>query len=692
MVDENHFKIPSPESVDDDEEFQILSLFQEHELAYLKSDSAIVKAMNSIADSFDKTKKSPLKWKILGVPKRCESELIELMNPHAHLDVIPARMPSAEHLNDVLGQSNLVLVHPYSVHYVNLTLAAMSAAIPVIVPARSLSHELIRVHTPEYEESIVVDMTKTNDLENRMSEFLCKYEITLKRAKDIKGVIESKVKQELENINNDFFRVVKDDSEIKHGITLTREKPSDKKTQDLEENQKTEHQMFSRKRKMQGRDPCDIKLKIRVIEVVSERGRTIEEVERGFYESEEVKEQTEEVGEILDKQHDEMKVKDIGQGSISYTMSCQSLDALECLMRKYENGTLQDMMDNKFLSDNILDKIGAFHLAIDVTIDYEEYYLCRKELLKRHGLPLPKRQTYKIQPTISQMTGSTSRRVNRARYLLKSFEREGDKVTESQINTLDKLLQEKEEKRRIEQQQSVRESEKTAGRAESDSPRPGQHIQDDSELTPMTGVHLLSDDQIAEKNEELEAKVSNLTISGRVIRSWNRERGRGRDILKSVVVEGDRTEKAQLNPLLSKFAEVKTETQVLATNHPEVVMKTEKLSAYADHIVSDAEIPEETKEVYLDVRRVDKGHPVKGSVLEVFGSGSMPGQFNGANGIYIKNNGQWVICDWKNHRVQVIDPIQLCCDLILQFHAFPESFNPWNVTVDEDNDQYFMSD
>ncbi|XP_070551162.1 E3 ubiquitin-protein ligase TRIM71-like [Ptychodera flava] len=93
-----------------------------------------------------------------------------------------------------------------------------------------------------------------------------------------------------------------------------------------------------------------------------------------------------------------------------------------------------------------------------------------------------------------------------------------------------------------------------------------------------------------------------------------------------------------------------------------------------------------------EIGRVTEGHPVKESVLEVFGSGSMPGQFNWARGIYIKKNGQWVICDWMNHRVQVIDPIKLCCDLILQFHAFPKSFDPWNVTVDEDNDQYFMSD
>ncbi|XP_070551376.1 E3 ubiquitin-protein ligase TRIM71-like [Ptychodera flava] len=215
---------------------------------------------------------------------------------------------------------------------------------------------------------------------------------------------------------------------------------------------------------------------------------------------------------------------------------------------------------------------------------------------------------------------------------------------------------------------------------------------DDSEFTQVENVNLLSDDEITEKNEDLEAKVNKLTISGWMTRSQNRDKGRRRKNLQTVIVEGDRVEELKLNTIFSKFVGVKTEARNLEINHPEMVKKTDKLSAYADNIVREAEIPEETKEVYLDVRRVEEGHPVKGSVLEVFGSGSMPGQFSGARGIYIKKNGQWVICDYYNHRVQVIDPIQLCCDLILQFHAFPKSFDPWNVTVDEDNDQYFMSD
>ncbi|XP_070551250.1 uncharacterized protein [Ptychodera flava] len=190
----------------------------------------------------------------------------------------------------------------------------------------------------------------------------------------------------------------------------------------------------------------------------------------------------------------------------------------------------------------------------------------------------------------------------------------------------------------------------------------------------MTDIHLLSDEEIQEKNEVLQATVRELSISKGIIRSQNKDRYLGREILQSVKVEADRVEERKLNTIFSEFVGVKSEARDLEINHPEVVMKAEKLSAYADDIVREAEIPEETKDMYLDVRRVEKGYPVKGSVLEVFGSGSMPGQFSGTEGIYIKKNGQWVICDWRNHRVQVIDPIQLCCDLILQFHAFPNPF------------------
>ncbi|XP_070549289.1 uncharacterized protein [Ptychodera flava] len=358
-------------------------------------------------------------------------------------------------------------------------------------------------------------------------------------------------------------------------------------------------------------------------------------------------------------------------------MACRSLDALECLKGKYENGKLQDMMEDEFLSDELMDKIGAFYLAIDVTIDYEEYFLCRKELIQKYGIPTHdvKQQTGhgKTESAEPKKTDTSLGRVNRARELLKAFRSEGDDVTESQINLLDQLLQEKKEMRKTEHQKALQQILVGQERVKKDPTLAFRHQRpsDGSESTQMTDLHLLTDEEIEQKNEELEAKVNKLMISSGIGRSRCREKGQGRDIGKALAMERATAEERKLSPLLSEFLHVKSQTQDLETNNPELVIKTEKLSAYADHIVSDAEIPEETKEVYLDVRRVEKGYPVKGSVLEVFGSGSMPGQFNLARGIYIKKNGQWVICDRDNHRVQVIDPIQLCCDLILQFHAFP---------------------
>ncbi|XP_070549302.1 uncharacterized protein [Ptychodera flava] len=614
MVDKNDFQLPSPEALEENENFQILSVFQEHELGNLNRDSVIVQAMNSMAKSFYKHMKSPPTWKILGVPKRCESELRNRLNLHSKLDVVFARMPSDKGLKDELCQCHLVLVPPSSTHYVNLTLAAMCAAVPVIIPWGSLSHDLIKRHLRDHESWLVVDMNESDALREGIMRFLCQYNVALNKAKKIKEEVWNKVGQELENINETFLNVVKEDAEAIHSVTLRRQQSPQEQKDDREDDKEkqavqSESNMSPRKRKWQGRDPGDMKVRMKVSEVVPERGRTVQEVERGFYESDEVKKKTEEVGQSLDGQHDKMNVKGIGHESISYTMSCQSLDALECLVGQYENGKLQDLMEDEFLSDELLDKIGAYYLAIDVTIDYEEYLMCRKELIQIYGLPSEtndqEQDTDKTRSMKSQEIDvyKIPSRVNRARDLLKEFEMEGETVTETQINTLDKLLQEKAQRRLLDHQQRLQESAKE-----------------------VTNVHLLTDEEITEKNEDLVAKVNELTISSGIVRSQNRDRGRGREILQSVVTDGDRIEERKLNTIFSEFVEVKCETRDLVTNYPEMEMKAEKLSAYADHIVREAEIPEETKKVYMDVRRAEK--------------------------------------------------------VIL----------PWNVTVDEDNDQYFMSD
>ncbi|XP_070551301.1 trichohyalin-like [Ptychodera flava] len=627
MVDEENFKLPSPEPLDEDENFQILSLFQEHELGNLKSDSVIVKAMNSVADLFYNHRRSPPTWKILGVPKRCESDLLDRLNLHSKLDVVLARMPSDKRLKDELCQCHLVLVPPSSDHYVNLTLASMCAAVPIIIPWRSQSHELIQRHLRRHEIWLVVDMSEGEPLREGIMRYLCNYKVALKKAKDIRNDVRNQVRQELESINDTFFEVVKEDADVIHGVILQRQKSPEEKQQDNEddkENQGTtkESGKSSRKRKWQGRDPGVMKVKVQVSEVVPESGKKVEEVERGFYESEEVNKKSEEVGRMLDEQHDQMKVKDIGHESISYTMACQSLDALECLKRKYENGKIQDLMEDEFLSDELLDKIGAYYLAIDVTIDYEEYLMCRKELIQMYGEPVNDGQQERdIQSmgesheseTSQEKIDGAARRVNRARYLLKSFEKEGGKVTENQINMLDQLLKEKEEKRQLVHKRSLQASwvEEIVH---------GEHIQrgssgilrpHDSELSQATNLHQLTEDQITDLNEGLKSEIAKQTHDGRVARAMHRERGRGRDIWRSSLVEGKKLTEREFNPLFSEFIQVKTDMRELETNRPEATIKNEKLLADVEAIVQDADIDEEMKELYIEKEGSTRGFQFK---------------------------------------------------------------------------------
>ncbi|XP_070552140.1 uncharacterized protein [Ptychodera flava] len=448
-----------------------------------------------------------------------------------------------------------------------------------------------------------------------------------------------------------------------------------------------------------------MKVKVQVSEVVPESGRTVEEVERGFYESQEVKEKTEEVGQMLDGQRDGMKVKDIGHESISYTMACQSLDALECLMRKYENGKIQDLMEDEFLSDKLLDKIGAYYLAIDVTIDYEEYLMCRKELIQMYGEPVNDGQqerdiqsmgeSHESETSQEKIDGS-ARRVNRARYLLKSFEKEGGKVTENQINMLDQLLKEKEEKRQLVHKRSLQASwvEEIVH---------GEHIQRGSSgilRLHDSDLHQLTEDQITELNEGLKSEIAKQTHDGRVARAMHRERGRGRDILRSSLVEGKKVTEREFNPLFSEFIQVKTDMRELETNRPEATIKNEKLLADVEAIVQDADIAEEMKELYIEKRRIDKGIPIQNTVRKISRYGNGPGEVCRPWALVINKNGEVVVCDKgpdegpvdQPGSVKTIAPDTAQVLSIITFHCLPETFRPTGVAIDDQGVYYIADD
>ncbi|XP_070551553.1 uncharacterized protein [Ptychodera flava] len=133
------------------------------------------------------------------------------------------------------------------------------------------------------------------------------------------------------------------------------------------------------------RHPCQIEVKVRPDGIIPKEGKRVREVSAAFYSNEHTKENAVLVGKQLDQRRDGMKLHQIGKGSISYIMDCQSSKALESLMSDYSSGSLHRMVKSTFMSDRLLDEIGALYLSLGTSIDHTEYLLCQEELADTEG-------------------------------------------------------------------------------------------------------------------------------------------------------------------------------------------------------------------------------------------------------------------------------------------------------------------
>ncbi|XP_070551085.1 uncharacterized protein [Ptychodera flava] len=192
-----------------------------------------------------------------------------------------------------------------------------------------------------------------------------------------------------------------------------------------------------------------IEIKVRPDGIIPKRGKSVREVAAAFYSNKQTKENAVLVGKQLDQRHKHMELHDIGEGSISYIMDCQSSEALESLMDDYSSGSLYRMVKSTFLSESLLDEIGALYLSLGTSIDYEEYLLCQEELEGKDIYHLPievieemneeiKSDILREQPTVT-MRQQTTRRKATDRDVLQamSVKQERDRQTE-----LDELMNE----------------------------------------------------------------------------------------------------------------------------------------------------------------------------------------------------------------------------------------------------------
>ncbi|XP_070551608.1 uncharacterized protein [Ptychodera flava] len=128
------------------EPFKIISVVQEYEFEDLKKLDVVIRAVNKAAEYTYDLQKPPLVWKIIGIPKWKEEEIVEKLTRSSRLQITPKFVINTDELNRQLLSSNLVLIPPSATNYGNLTLAAMCAEIPVVYPRGSHSDDIICKH------------------------------------------------------------------------------------------------------------------------------------------------------------------------------------------------------------------------------------------------------------------------------------------------------------------------------------------------------------------------------------------------------------------------------------------------------------------------------------------------------------------------------------------------------------------
>ncbi|XP_070550884.1 uncharacterized protein [Ptychodera flava] len=506
------------------ERFQILSVVQGYEFEDPKKLDVVINAVKQVADKIYELHKIPPAWKIIGIPKWKEEEIVEKLTRSSRLKITPKFVTNTDELNRQLLSSHLVLIPPSTTSYVNLTLAAMSAEIPVVYPRGSHSDEIVCKHMDKLEaKECAVDMNgDPKDLTDRILSVMLKNPTALQRAKIIRDHIQDKVVKDLQDSNGNFIAALtaemsassddKDDinTETKSAVELkdgtsckygesrklesgqpskydhTRQGEHNSGIQDVHEIKRSQdspsHQLWTRKNKRKRRRR-QIEIKVKPDGVIPIKGKKVREVTAKFYSSERTKDNAVLVGKQLDQRRQGTRLLETGEGSISYIIDCQSLEALESLMGDYSSGSLHRMVKSTFLSETLLDEIGALYLSLGTSIDYEEYLLCKEEL----------------------------------------EDTEGEKIYPQSIEAIEEM------------------------------------------------------------NEKMESDIKGMKASVTMGQANTRQKARDRDILRAMSVKQERERISELDELMNEWINIQTELQQLNASHSELVLVDKSSSEIQGH-------------------------------------------------------------------------------------------------------------
>ncbi|XP_070551650.1 uncharacterized protein [Ptychodera flava] len=854
------------------EKFQIITLLQEYELQNCDKIEVVIEALKTAAGHIHQKGENRIAWKIVGVPPHKVDAVLHHLRRTSSMDITPKLVTNTEGLDKELLSSHLVLIPPSSTNYSNLTLAAMSAGIPVVYPKMSHCHATVNKYIDKLEaKECAIDMDGgPEDLKKKILSVICNYRRAWENAKSVKKYIKEKVIGNQQGLNKEFLAALSDDfpiSPTKDQADLSAEQkastsqentvesgdmqtlsqetesipktkraraaeneqapdemvtdqtesnptstdvrgvledgkssrrkrrqsneahtsddvqrastgekevesvskskqartvehipapegvlrepiqvnpvplgiskePSEKKstkrgkktskrdnisadsTQDTTRPQRTAKKVaVDRMRAEKGkrkRHSNEIELKVKPDGIIPGEGNTVRDVDRAFYSNRRTKENADKFGKHLDHCNEDMELTEIGDSSISYIMTCRSLEALESLMDSYRNESLQWTVTSTFVSDQLLRDIGAIYLSLGVTIDYEEYYLCREELEDADADTVG--VDFKEQRT-SADNSSTDVTALQQKKKLEEIESMNDKMDrEIKAKQISNSVEQRRKREKVKNRDILRAMENEEKRdcdAKIDELMSEwidikKDLKDVSEtqsglvftrrqLIQKAGAIIHEVDIPLEIKQELllvfqkflpagPEKTTEpdpkLVIEGSVLM----------DYVENTVHDTDiPTERKQ--EIIQRFSDLIKDESKKMTVKDRLTAQQVKLQERANAVVHDANIPDQLKETYVNWRRVERGTPLSNTVRVLLSRDGKKssGEVINPYGLTINQNGHVLVCDIGHGSVKTVtaDTAQILTSVTV--HGLPHIFQPTDTKM-ADNGDYYTAD
>ncbi|XP_070551988.1 uncharacterized protein [Ptychodera flava] len=360
------------EEVKDGDEIKILSYLQCGDMREIEGHIALAQSVNqAVSTIYDGNAVLP-KWHIIGVASEMEDKVIEALEPHATAITIIPR-PMLENFETELRSSDLVLIPPISAYSLQFALNSMAAGVPVIIPRDSDSHALVADKFADFQSDVCVDIEENADAMAEKIMYVL-LNLTESKAKALKlaEAIQEASKSDMPKVNEDFVKrvlttfIVDMPYQMEWVSSLSSAAASNELAQRMDQKWK------------QSRNPFEIRVRIRTKGGVSERGKTMVEVDDALYGKQ--REEFEEALKRLLGVHKGLRCKSADWNELTFVLDCQEMAALKELWMQYQTGRLNKKMEETIVTRKLREEVNVIHLALDTVISIEEYELCKHEL------------------------------------------------------------------------------------------------------------------------------------------------------------------------------------------------------------------------------------------------------------------------------------------------------------------------